>query len=422
LEIDTVSPNLGFSQQHTSFHEGTFRLASTDFSAMTERRVAAGDIEGLIALTAFNSPVYLSHATLADLLRHRFGETYARMFARPTLAQCQIVWTTPAEGIIRPWRTLPDAERAALDPVRKELGRELAALARTLERAGHNTRDGNLAHILRTAMEVPSADHVYAVGSQLVLAFWGFRSPHGQIDPFTADLPPPPVSRRRSWLWLWLLLICVLAVLGVGAWLFWPRFVPPPPPPLPPLPKPAPAIVPPPPPVRPLSPPVKPVPPPPPPKPEPPPQPPALPPQPAPPTPKPNLPPPKKLARALPPAAPRNTQPCNEETASGGSGITRTHHYLGPSPGLITIPYDMYNIPDDLRVYYKGRQIAGTGGFAYHRGTVSFDWNPPRNAPSTDYVIDIVVTGGTAPVNPLLMLLNEKIGETKWIYRVNCPS
>jgi hypothetical protein len=81
----------------------------------------------------------------------------------------------------------------------------------------------------------------------------------------------------------------------------------------------------------------------------------------------------------------------------------------------------MFSIPDDLKVFYKGRQIASSGGFAYHRGAASFDWHPPANGTPADDVIEVVVTGGTAPPNLLTLLLHENPSETKWVYRVTCP-
>jgi hypothetical protein len=234
---------------------------------MTEREIAAGKMEGLVALTAFNSPVYESHGALTDLIRARLGERHGLVFAKPGLANGRIVWTTPAPGPIRSWRTLSPAERAVLDPRRAALGADLAGLAKTLARAGINTREGNLAHVLQSAMEVPSGEHVYAVGDQLVLAFWGFRSPEGAIDPFGAALPPARAVPRRRWS-LWALLLMLLAALGLLAWLLRPHPVPPAPPPAPkPTPVQPPPLPPPPPPPKPvpLPPPVTPPPPPPPP-------------------------------------------------------------------------------------------------------------------------------------------------------------
>jgi hypothetical protein len=142
-----------------------------------------------------------------------------------------------------------------------------------------NTREGNLGPLLQTAMEIPSRVHLFAVGEQPVLAFWGFRSPSGQpFDPFNAVVPiaSAPSHSRAGF---WLILLLLLALTAVGAWLFWHRhavtppplptpsplkitplplkITPLPPPPPPPKPAPTPVPAPPSPPPAPTPPPVK---------------------------------------------------------------------------------------------------------------------------------------------------------------------
>jgi len=226
----------------------------------TEREIFAAPATGMAALTAFNRPVYESHEQLTAILRQRLGERHARIFARPTLANGRIVWTTPAAGPIRAWSSLTPAERVPLEPARAALGKDIAGLAAQLARSGVNTREGNLGPLLQTAMEIPSGAHLFAVGEQPVLAFWGFRSPSGQaFDPFN-EIIPIASAPSRSRAWLWLLLLLLLALAAAGAWLFWhhqtvtppPRpppsplkttpLPPPPPPPKPPPPPPPPRV------------------------------------------------------------------------------------------------------------------------------------------------------------------------------------
>ena len=78
-------------------------------------------------------------------------------------------------------------------------------------------------------------------------------------------------------------------------------------------------------------------------------------------------------SRPAPPAAPINrpppgTLPCNWSGDSGGEGVTRNRHYLGDKPGFVGINYNLYVKPDDIKVMYRGQNIAGTGGPRSGRG------------------------------------------------------
>lgn len=128
------------------------------------------------------------------------------------------------------------------------------------------------------------------------------------------------------------------------------------------------------------------------------------PPPPPPPPPKPAPPPPQQHANAPPLNRPPPGQlPCNWAGDSGGEGVTRNRHYLGPTPGFVGINYNLFARPDDIKVFYHGQQIAGTGGPRSGRGGFGFNWNPVGG----DYSVDVVVTG-------------EMYG-TRWNYAMSCP-
>ena len=88
---------------------------------------------------------------------------------------------------------------------------------------------------------------------------------------------------------------------------------------------------------------------------------------------------------------------------SGGAGVTQTEHYLGATPGRVTLQWNMFTIPDRLEVYYRGRLIASTPGAVARLGGVSFDWKPTRG----DYSVSVVVVG-------------DRMG-TRWVYYISCP-
>lgn len=148
--------------------------------------------------------------------------------------------------------------------------------------------------------------------------------------------------------------------------------------------------------------------------PEPPPAPPPPAPPPSPPAP-PREPPPPPAPRPTPPPAPRpepppqrppDAQPCDQETQSGGRGVTRTRHYLGPTPGPVFLNYNTLIEPDQINVYYRGRLVATTGGPVPGRGQLYFNWQPTGSGPDA-YVVEVEVIGTGAT--------------TRWGYVLGCP-
>lgn len=109
--------------------------------------------------------------------------------------------------------------------------------------------------------------------------------------------------------------------------------------------------------------------------------------------------------------------PCNVETVSGGSGITRTKHYLGSITGQVVINYDMQFEPDKMEVFYQKNRVASTfsiqgndNGFVggningvSGEGSISFYYEKDK-----DDFIEIIITGSTE--------------DTVWAYLVNCPN
>ena len=110
-------------------------------------------------------------------------------------------------------------------------------------------------------------------------------------------------------------------------------------------------------------------------------------------------PPPPKVPLTPPPGQ----LPCNAATNSGGEGVTRNRHFLGDTPGTVTVSYDMYTQPDDLRAVYQDSILATTGGARSGTGTLSFQWRPVP----PDYSVEVIVTGPEAG--------------TTWTYTVACP-
>jgi hypothetical protein len=126
-----------------------------------------------------------------------------------------------------------------------------------------------------------------------------------------------------------------------------------------------------------------------------------LPPPPA-PTPPPE--PPRQRAEAPrgPSLPPPGTQPCDEETRSGGAGVTRTRHFLGDRRGTVVLDYDTARVPDRIEVYRRGQLIEATPGMVSGRGRLVFD-----HVPGGDNTVEVVVIG--------------PYPGTIWRYRLGCP-
>ncbi len=341
------------------------------------------------------------HEALAPFAARTLGPGWERLFATPCDQEGIILWTVTGERSL-PYLALSAEERAA---VRASLGRAASELRRAMER-----KAPALLPLLFAAREIPDWDSVHLVDGIPVLAPWGFRpekralgdSPVAALDdgllsetePF---IPFGPVAATAA-----ALVVLALTVLWLG-----PSLAPrldaavtcradaaqiaalsallgeegreqaltadlaaletelarkrlacpiarlPPPPPLPA--------------------------------------------------------PPMREAQAPPsppPQRPPDAKPCDEETQSGGRGITRTRHFLGPQPGRVTLRYDTLIEPDHIEVLYRGRQLATTWIPVSGRGTLSFDWRPSGTGPEA-HTVEVVVTGFGL--------------STRWRYTLGCP-
>jgi hypothetical protein len=345
----------------------------------------------------------------------RLSPAHAALFAQPVAEDGGIGWGAPGARSAR-YADIDAASRAALTA---EAGRILSDLRREAERQA-GSGGGPLVALWPALAEIPSFDMVFAVDGRPVLAGWGHvggaaPGPLGLLARFDDSVHWQPPARRPWGVWAVTLgALAVLALLAglLGPLLAWrfltppqaqcvaapgdlealarlveaergerdlrtelarleeelgrrrlacplPRAPEPPPPPRPPEPAPPPA-------------------------PEPPPREAERPPQP-------------------PPGPPPGTQPCNVDTQSGGAGETRTRHYLGPTPGPVTLDYDMQTVPDRVEVRYRGRVVASSPGMVSGRGRIGFNWQPQ----GSDYVVEVVVIGPFA--------------NTRWRYRLNCP-
>jgi hypothetical protein len=383
-----------------------------------------------------------AHRALAALLSETLGAEVTGFFAPVSATEQGLSFFAPEGRVAR----FAELDATGRERLRTEIGRIISALRRgaALAAAKDPARAGQLPALVTAATEVPSFEQVFAHEGRPVLAGWGMapaNAPGGlgllrDLDdgkPAEAPARAPLAALGAALLALFLLgALTAFAAPLIARWMAPEAGMcrveqgdldamqtllrerererelrhrmaaleeelgrrraecplpaaPPPPPPPPPAPEP---------PRQPE------------PRPEPRPEPPRPPTPPPPPPPRPT-PPPRPAERPL--ERPPNVEPCNTEVQSGGRGITETRHYLGPTPGRVTIPYNTRMEPDRIRVYHRGRLLSESPGFVSGNGVISFDWNPPRGGSAEDYVVTVEVMG--TPGSP----------STRWDYRIGCP-
>jgi hypothetical protein len=102
-----------------------------------------------------------------------------------------------------------------------------------------------------------------------------------------------------------------------------------------------------------------------------------------------------------PPTGP--TQGCNQQTNSGGAGVTNTVHELGRTSGTFRFQYEAFGIPDQFEIFYQGTRIYTTGGAVSGNNGAG----------------DLVTYGGTS--TQITVRVTGPSG-TAWNYTVFCPS
>ena len=400
---------------------------------------------GVRPLGVRGDPLHAVAGQLLAVIRRRLGDGPANLLAEPQMRESDegIDWYASQQGDVRRL-----SEASALQTVESHL-EAIRGLGAQLTSSGSSDEAQLIGRSLQLATSRPSDDFIYLVGGEPVIVAWGYEaeavaSLQGFMPPplpaVVAAVPPPTailasapaalLPARLGWSrWLSGLLfgLLLLLLLLITSWMLRAcspvdpslnvatmETEAPPTPAAPPDPTPVlkasldeaqadekklnlelaslqqdlekkeamckpvepPKVVAPPPPAPPLPPPVAA-------KPAPPPPPVAS----APPV---NRPPPGML-------------PCDWSGDSGGEGVTRNKHYLGEKPGFVGINYNLYVKPDDIKVIYRGQNIAGTGGPRSGRGGFGFNWNPVPG----DYSVDVIVTG--------------EMWGTRWTYAMSCP-
>lgn len=151
---------------------------------MSDRtRLETGPIGEMQALGAFGRPVHSLYAQLRAVVEARLSSRHANLFAEPVLhsAHNRIDWYASAAGAPVRLADLPPDQAQAAHAVLQQLSADLSGLSEELK-ASANDSDQALGHLIGLSLSTPDDSHVFVVGDQPVLTFWGFARQGGGVQ------------------------------------------------------------------------------------------------------------------------------------------------------------------------------------------------------------------------------------------------
>lgn len=93
---------------------------------------------------------------------------------------------------------------------------------------------------------------------------------------------------------------------------------------------------------------------------------------------------------------------CEDFIQSGGFGLTSSIIDMHQREGEVELTYEMYNIPDEIEVFYEGKSVYSSGGPVSGKHTVNIDFGP-----------------GESEV--LLVVISADRSGTAWEFELKCP-
>ncbi|RDC66444.1 M4 family metallopeptidase [Adhaeribacter pallidiroseus] len=111
---------------------------------------------------------------------------------------------------------------------------------------------------------------------------------------------------------------------------------------------------------------------------------------------------------------------CNIQSGSGGQGTTFITQILGTSAGSVSVSYEMYNIPDQMDVYYNNALVASTKSLVSGNGKLTFNYKPLAGGPYYCIIRIYAPNNGTVwdfiaacPVSSSAFAKNSQVGASK---------
>ncbi|RJT50360.1 SrfA family protein [Rahnella variigena] len=171
---------------------------------MAKSFLRSGSLNDILALGENGQPVYASALQLRETLRLRKQPAIADCLAIPQLNEAgdRLDWYSPREGKVVSWAAATDAARAS---ALRQLENCLDVVSQISKAAKSSEKSASqfFGALLEKAFRFPDQNHVYLVGGQPVLTFWGFVSldSTASAEPFAAlrdtlkaDEPLPSLS------------------------------------------------------------------------------------------------------------------------------------------------------------------------------------------------------------------------------------
>ncbi|AEX54673.1 putative virulence factor [Rahnella aquatilis CIP 78.65 = ATCC 33071] len=156
---------------------------------MAKSFLRSGSLNDILALGENGQPVYASALQLRETLRLRKQPAIADCLAIPQLNEAgdRLDWYSPREGKVVSWAAATDTARAS---ALRQLENCLDTVSQISKAAKSSEKPATqfFGSLLEKAFRFPDQNHVYLVGGQPVLTFWGFLSLDSvsQPDPFAA--------------------------------------------------------------------------------------------------------------------------------------------------------------------------------------------------------------------------------------------
>ncbi|KAA9001894.1 hypothetical protein FJU30_06315 [Affinibrenneria salicis] len=229
---------------------------------MAKSFLRSGSLDDFLALGENGQPVYASALQLRETLRLRKQLSIADCLAIPQSNEHgdRIDWYAPVDGKVTSWLAASDEQRLSALARLENCQADVADISRQALNSDKAARK-LFGALLSKAFQFPGANHVYLVGDQPVITFWGFvnldkksradaleclrpvmRIPEPEIisqpapplaspeetpapvaaadlppviEPTPAEAPPPAAPARRAPRWWLVPAAALLVILGI---------------------------------------------------------------------------------------------------------------------------------------------------------------------------------------------------------------
>lgn len=196
---------------------------------MNKTFLRSGRLENYLPMGENGQAVYISALQLRETLRLQKKNKIADCLAIPQPNETgeRIDWYSPVDGPVISWATASDEEKENAYTQLNEYQNELLQFSQN-KKNSENKEYQLFGALLEKTIQFPDDEHIYIVGGQPVITFWGFvnAGKQSRTDPVAclqrrakpapviSDIPEPAAAVKKSplrfllWLLPLLLLLC----------------------------------------------------------------------------------------------------------------------------------------------------------------------------------------------------------------------